>query len=108
MRALNSIKVGRRLYRTLKRMYSAVCRSKMDYGYQLYHKASSGRQKKLNSIHKEGIRIYTGIFRMSPVESLHTEACDPILELRRNKLGLRFLYRLRSNSTYTESLKYSR
>ena len=26
------------------------------------------------------------------------------MELRRNKLGLRFLYRLRSNSTYTVSL----
>ena len=41
---------------------------------------------------------------MSPVESLHSEACDPAMELRRNKLELRFLYRLKSNSTYTESL----
>ena len=27
-----------------------------------------------------------------------------ILKLRRNKLGLRFLYRLRSNTVYTKSL----
>ena len=52
---------------------------------------------KLDSTHREGIRIYTGTFRISPVESLHAEVCAPTMELRRNKLGLRFLYRLRSN-----------
>ena len=41
---------------------------------------------------------------MSPIESLHTEACDPTMKLRRNELELRFLYRLKSFSTYTVSL----
>ena len=41
---------------------------------------------------------------MSPVVSLHMEAWDSTMKLRRNKLGLRFLYRLKSNTTYTESL----
>ena len=43
-------------------------------------------------------------FRTTSVESLHAEAYDPTIELRRNKLGLKFLYRLRSNTKYTESL----
>ena len=32
-----------------------------------------GKLKKLNSIHREGIRIYTGAFKTSPVEALHVE-----------------------------------
>ena len=72
----------------------------MDYDYQLYSTASAG---KLDSIHREGIRIYTVAFRMSPVELLHAKACDPTMELGKNELGLRFLYRLSSNSTYTVS-----
>ena len=65
----------------------------MDYGYQLYNTASAGRLKKLDSIHREGIRIYTGAFRTSPVSALHVEANDPPLVLRKNELGLRFLYK---------------
>ena len=45
-------------------------------------------KKNLSSIHRKGIRIYTGAFRTSPVEFLHEEACDPTMNLRRNKLGL--------------------
>ena len=58
----------------------------MDYGCQLYNSASAGRLKKLDSIHREGIRIYTGAFKTSPVEALHVEANDPSLELIRNEL----------------------
>ena len=47
------------------------------YGCQIYNTASAGRLKKLESIHREGIRIYTGAFRTSTVESLHVEANDP-------------------------------
>ena len=52
---------------------------------------------------KYSIRIYLGAFRTSPV-ALHVEAYDPPLELRRNELGLRFLYKLKSSTTFTESL----
>ena len=74
-------------HRTLKRLYSAICRSKMDYGCQFYSTVFSWRLKKLNSIHRGGIRIYTGAFRMLPVKSIHVEARDPTMELRRNELG---------------------
>ena len=64
----------------------------------------AGRLKKLNSIQREGIRIYTGAFRSSWVEALYVEANDPLLELRMNELGLRFLYKLKSNSSYIYTL----
>ena len=61
----------------------------MDYGCQLYNTLSARRLKKLDSIHRKGIRIYTGPFGTSSVEAL---------ELRRNELG--FLYKLKSNTSY--------
>ena len=67
-----------------------------DYGCQVYNTVSAERLKKLDSIHRKGIRIYTGAFRTSPVESLHVETNDFLLELRRKKLGLRFLYKLKA------------
>ena len=72
-----------------------MCKLKIDYGCQLYSTASSGTLRKLDSIYRKGLRIYTGTFKTSPIEPLHIEAYDPYLELRRNELGLRFLYKLR-------------
>ena len=57
----------------------------------------------MENIHRKGRIIYTRVFRTSPVESLHVEANYSQLELRRNELGLRFLYKLKSNSTYKET-----
>ena len=55
------------------------------------------RSKKLNSIHSEGIRIYTGAFRTSSVEALLVEANVPPLELR-------LLYKLKICTSYIETL----
>ena len=81
-KALNIIKViaGKKCgadHRTLKRLYSAVCRSIQG-------------NKKISIIYTEKYKLYTGTFRMSPVESLHIKEYDPTMELERNKLGLRF------------------
>ena len=78
----------------------------MDYDCQLYiyNTASVGKLKKLNSIHRDGIKIYTGAFRTSLVEALHVEANDLPLELRRNELGLRLMHKLKSNASYVETL----
>ena len=65
----------------------------------------AGKLKKLYSIHREDIRIYTRTFRTSPVEALHVEANYSLLELKRNKLGLRFLYnKLKNNISNIETL----
>ena len=95
-RPLNTIRVlaGKKwggYPKTLKKFYSAICRTIMDCGCQLYSTAFAGRLKKVDIIHIEGIRIYTGAFRTSPVKTLHVEVNDPPRELRKNELGLRFL-----------------
>ena len=85
IRTLNIIKVVQekkweRDWKALKQLYSAICRSKMDYACQLYNTAYAGRLKKL-----EGIRIYTEAFKTTSVEALHVKANDLPLELRRNE-----------------------
>ena len=45
-----------------KKLYCAICRTKIDYGCQIYN---------------TGIRIYTEVFRTSPIESICVEANDP-------------------------------
>ena len=67
--------------------------------YSFCKKIKQTRQHKT-----QDIRIYTGAFKTSPVESSHVEAHDPLLKRRRNELGLRFLYKLKSNSSYIETL----
>ena len=89
-RALNTIKVvaGKKWggdRKILKKLYSAICRTKMDFGCHLYNTASAGRLKKLNNIHREGIRIYTGTFRTSPVEALHVEANESLPETKKEQ-----------------------
>ena len=74
----------------------------MDYGCQFYSTATKNRFKNLDSIHREGIRLYTGAFKTS-IELLHSEANEPSLDKRRNELGLRFLYRLKGNPTYNDT-----
>ena len=46
----------------LKKLYSTICRTKIDYGCQIYNTASAGRLKKLDSIHREGIKIYIEVY----------------------------------------------
>ena len=46
------------------------------------------RQNKSSQHKREGIRIYTGAFRISPVEALHVEENCPSLELRTIELEL--------------------
>ena len=70
-------------WKILKKTVQCKCRTKIDYGCQIYNTASVERLKKLDGIHREGIRIYTEAVRISPVESLYVEANDPPLELRR-------------------------
>ena len=79
--------------KTLKTLYGTICRTNKDHGSQLYNTASPGGLKKLETIHREGIRIYTGACRTSPVEA------------NDQPIGLRLLYKLKSNTSYIRTLK---
>ena len=64
-------------------LYRSLTRSHLDYGVQVYGNATETTLKMLNSVHHSGIRLCTGAFRTSPVNSLLVEAGEPPLSVRR-------------------------
>ena len=82
---------------SLLRLYNAVCRSKLDYGCQVYSSASKTKLKELDIVHNMGLRICTGAFQTSPIESIYVDSNQIPLDLRRQELGLRYTMRLKSS-----------
>ena len=83
---------------TLLRLYSALCRSKLDYGSQIYGSATKTALKMLDPVHHRGLRICTGASYTSPVDCLYSISGFSPLDLRRDELSLRYLFRLKSCS----------
>ena len=77
--------------KTLLRLYKSLCLSKLDYACQIYGSSCKTNLAKLDVVHNLGIRICTGAFRTSPVQSLYVDSGIPPLSIRRQELSLRFL-----------------
>ena len=56
--------------------------------------------KRLNTVHNEALRLCTGAFRSSPIQSLYVEAEEPPLDLRRLDLSTRYYTRTISNPNF--------
>ena len=83
--------------RVLLRLYRCLIRSKLDYGCIIYGSAPKSYIRQLDPVQNQGLKICLGAFRTSPVESLHVEANEPSLYLRRAKLALQYALKLKSN-----------
>ncbi|GBN37677.1 hypothetical protein AVEN_77487-1 [Araneus ventricosus] len=64
------------------RVYRASILFKMDYGCVIHGSARQSVLKKLGPIHHFALRLFSGAFRTSPVESLYVECCEPSLDYR--------------------------
>ncbi|GBN39005.1 hypothetical protein AVEN_14392-1, partial [Araneus ventricosus] len=74
-RSLNILKVLSRTFwgadrTSLLRIYQAVILSSIDYGCMVYGSARPTVLRRLDTIHHSALRICSGAFRTSPVESL--------------------------------------
>ena len=81
----------------LLRLYRSLIRSKLDYGSIVYGAARISYLKKLDPIPNQGLRLALGAFRTSPSVSLHAEAQELPLHLRRQKLGMQYALRISTN-----------
>ena len=68
----------------------------------MYGTDASERLKNLESIHKEGIKIYTRYFKISSIEALHVEANDHLGK------GKGTLWKKRKVHNYEENEKATR
>ena len=50
----------------------------------------------LDPVHNQGILLWIGSFRPSPVESLYVDAHEPCLGAGRAKLSLQYAYKIKS------------
>ena len=69
---------------TLLKLYRSLIRSRLDYGCFIYGAARKTYLKELNTIHHQAL----GAYSTSPIESLYTEADEPPITLRCEKLAL--------------------
>ena len=90
---------------TLLRLYSSLCLSKMDYGCQVYGSACKTNLHKLDIVHNMALRICTGAYRTSPIESIYVDSGMVPLSNRREELGLRYISKV-PTSKFNPNYKY--
>lgn len=77
-------------------VYKSLIRTCLNYGAIVYQSAIPSALKILNPVDNLGIRLSTGAFRTSPVESLYVESSEWSLHLQRSDMS--FWYYLKVNS----------
>lgn len=65
-------------------LYRSLVKTRLNYGDVVYHSATRSALKMLDPIHHLGIRLATGAFRTSPVQSLYVESNEWSLNLQRS------------------------
>ena len=95
--------------KSLLKLYRSLCRSKLDYGCQIYSSACKSKLKQLDVVHNMGLRICSGAFKNSPIVSIYVDTNELPLDMRREELVLRYMTRVKSapkNPSY-KICKYS-
>ena len=82
--------------KTIINLYRTFIRSRIDYGSIVYSSASKTDLATLNSVSNDLLRMATGTFKSTPTESIQVIANEMPLELRREKLTLKYFYKVKS------------
>jgi ribonuclease HI len=80
----------------LLKIYNAVIRSKLDYGCAVYGSSRKSVLLKLDTIHHTALRLCTGAFRTSPVQSLYVDSYQAPLSIIRDILSIQYYFRISS------------
>ena len=78
----------------LYNLYTALIRSKIDYGCEFYYSTSLRNKKKLDLFQNICLRICSGAFRPTPINVLKITNHKFPLELRRIEMQIKFLYKV--------------
>lgn len=85
---------------SLRLVYNAIIRSYLDFGTSLLIPANKNALKKLDTTQYKCLRIVLGAMKSSPTNSLQVESSEPPLNLRRQYLSDRFIYKISQYSTH--------
>ena len=78
--------------------YRLIIRPKIDYGCLAYGSASEALLRKLDAVHNEALRLCSGAFKSSPIESLYILMNEPSLTDRRKDLMCRKFFQIKCHS----------
>ncbi|KAJ0169415.1 hypothetical protein K1T71_015002 [Dendrolimus kikuchii] len=92
LRCLSGVWWGAHPY-SQKLIYNAIIRSILDYGSFILQPCSKTALVKLDKLQYRCLRVILGAMRSSPTNALQIEALDPPLQIRRQYLCDRFLYK---------------
>lgn len=84
--------------RVLLTLYRSLIRPKIDYGSTIYASAGDKMLRSLDVVVNSALRIATGAFRTSPIQSLYRECGEPPLWIRRQELQLCLAARISTNN----------
>ena len=93
---------------TLTLLYTALIRSKIDYGSFLYAKAAKVHLTRIDRIQYEAIRIIAGLYRSTPIIHLEAELNILPLEHRREKLMLRYFTKILRLEDHPVTIEYNK
>ena len=96
LRSLTGRSWGADQQRVLMHLYRAFIRSRLDYASIVYCPAPERHLNELNVVANDGMRVATGAFRSSPVQSLEVLGNERPLEYRRMLQTLKYYYKMRS------------
>lgn len=82
----------------LKQVFKATVQSRLDYGSFIYGAARVSYVKSINTIIHQGLRLCTGAYRTTPINSLFVESNEPPPHLRRLQLGLQYVIKAHGNT----------
>lgn len=82
--------------KTLMLLYKSLLRSKIDYGFIVFGSASKKSLAPLMTVANNALRIATGAFLSTPIDSLYVLANEIPLDLRYQMLSMRYFYLIRS------------
>ncbi|VDI82655.1 Hypothetical predicted protein [Mytilus galloprovincialis] len=85
MKLLTGTKWGANSH-SLRNIYIALIRSKIDYGCEVYNSASHSVKKILDRVQRQALRICTGAYKNVATSGLQVEMGDPPYEERRQCL----------------------
>ncbi|XP_042911389.1 uncharacterized protein [Parasteatoda tepidariorum] len=84
----------------LLRIYQALKLSRLDYACAVYGTATTSNLRALDTVHHAALRISSGAFRTSPVESLYVVCQQIPLHLRRMQLSLTYYFSVMSSKSH--------
>lgn len=83
---------------SLKRVYTALIRSALDYGSVAYGSAARNHLKKLDVLQAQSLRVCCGAFKSTPVSALQVQTEEMPLELRRKQLIMNYWINLQGQA----------